>query len=168
MDFSVKSNLLRPNMKKSTLLLFGVLCVNSPWVHAEIPLVTGTPTMEFKTIIPEGPSLKEHKVMPYRFYNRMIVSVWDPVACGQKATNPEFSISGNKLILSYSLSKAPENAKQCSLVSEFQIDNVPHKDLEINFSGEHEPFVVATMKKCGFYKPTSDDVWECLAPSIED
>jgi len=36
----------------------------------------------------------------------MIVTVWDPVVCGQKPVGPAFSIKGDKLYLSYALSPA--------------------------------------------------------------
>lgn len=148
--------------------MLGVIGTCATLAHAEIPISNGTPVLEFQTISHNAPPLKEHKILPYRFYNKVIVSVWDPIACGQKATNAEFIIQDNKLILRYSLSTASDHAKQCTLVSEFQIDNAPHKDLEINFAGGQESYIVAKMKRCEFYKPTSEDVWECLAPTVED
>ncbi|MGZ5785780.1 MAG: hypothetical protein ACXWJM_07650 [Ramlibacter sp.] len=43
--------------------------------------------------------------------------------------------------------------------------DVPHHDFAINFAGGPEPYVVAQVKQCPFYKPNGDDIWECLAPA---
>ena len=151
-------------MKTSILILPLIMIASAVPALAEIHDVKA-PTLEFQTIPFESTRLKEHKVLPYRFYNKMIVSVWDPVLCGQKATDPKVAIQGNKLILNYSLTKAPQNAGECALVSEFQIDNVPNKDLEVYFAGGHEPYIVASMKNCSFYKPFSEERWDCLIPA---
>lgn len=152
-------------MKKSSLIFLGLVSTMAASAQADVPMPNATPSLEFREVAFEDAPLKEHRVLPYRFYNKMIVAVWDPVACGQKPTHPAFSLQGNKLILSYSLSEAAGQEKQCTLRSEFQISNVPHQDLEVAFAGGPEPHVIATMKKCAFYKPTSDDRWECLAPT---
>ena len=152
-------------MKKVHLLLFGVASAFIAIAFAEMPTPGGSPSMEFRTIPVEGTPLLEHKVTPYRLFDKMVVTVWDPVQCGQKPVNPAFSIQGDKLYLSYALSPATVAAKTCTLVSEFDILNVPHRDLEINFAGGPEPYVVTTLKKCPYYSPTSYDIWECLAPA---
>jgi hypothetical protein len=127
----------------------------------------GPPRLKFVTIPFEGSTTNEHKVMPYRFYDKVVVTVWDPIACGQKPLDPNFSIQGDKLLLSYSLSPAAAKAKPCTLVSEFTVTGVPHRDFEVGFAGGTEPYVIATMRKCPFYKPTSNDIWECLAPATQ-
>jgi hypothetical protein len=152
-------------MKKTHLLLFGVVSAFIALAFAEMPTPGGPPSLEFHTIPVEGAPTSEHKVTPYRLFDKMVITVWDPIQCGQKPVNPAFSIQGNKLFLSYALSPAPAGAKSCTLVSEFDVLNVPHRDLEVHFAGGPEPYIVATLKKCPFYKPTSDDIWECLAPA---
>jgi hypothetical protein len=153
-------------MKKSTLLLLGAVAAFVSVAFAELPKTEGPPSLEYKTILLEGTPLKEHRISPYRFYDTMLVHVWDPVTCGQKPSNPNFSFQGKKLVLGYSLSKAPENGKECTIISEFKIKNVPHQDFEINFAGGPEPYVISAMKKCPYYKPKSDDIWECLGPTV--
>ena len=152
-------------MKKTLLVLFGVVSAFIAVAFAELPTPGGTPSLEFRTIPIESAPVAEHRVTPYRLFDKMIVTVWDPVACGQKPINPEFSIQGDKLLLSYALSPAPSEVKHCTLLSEFDVLNVPHRDLVIQFAGGPEPYVVATLKKCPHYTPTSDDIWECLAPA---
>jgi hypothetical protein len=152
-------------MKNSHLLLFGVLSVFITLAFAEMPTPGGAPSLEFRTIPVKGVPSSEHTVTPYRLYDKMVITVWDPVQCGQKPVNPAFSIQGDKLFLSYALSPASAGAKSCTLVSEFDILNVPHRDLEVNFAGGPEPYIVTTLKKCPYYSPTSDDIWECLAPA---
>ena len=152
-------------MKKSHFILLGVVSVFITIAYAEMPTPGGPPSLEFRTIPLEGTPTSEHKVTPYRLYDKMIVTVWDPIQCGQKPVNTAFSIQGDKLFLSYALSKAPKGAKSCTLVSEFDILNVPHRDLVIEFAGGPEPYVVAKLKKCPYSKPISEDLWECLAPA---
>jgi hypothetical protein len=152
-------------MKKTLLALFAVVSGFIALAFAELPVPAGPPSLEFRTIPIEGAPTSEHKVTPYRLFDKMIVTVWDPISCGQKPINPAFSIEGDKLFLSYALSPAPSEAKRCTLISEFDVLNVPHRDLAINFAGGPEPYVVATLKKCPYYRPTSDDIWECLAPA---
>jgi hypothetical protein len=69
------------------------------------------------------------------------------------------------LILRYALSPAAAEAKRCTLVSEFDVFNVPHRDLEVDFAGGAEPYTVAALRKCPHYTPASNDIWECLAPA---
>lgn len=152
-------------MKKAYLLSFVAASGFIALAFAELPTPGGPPSLEFRTIPIEGAPALEHRVTPYRLFDKIVVTVWDPVACGQKPVNPAFSIQGDKLFLSYALSPADPGAKNCTLVSEFDVANAPHRDLAIQFAGGPEPYVVATMKKCPFYKPNSDDIWECLAPA---
>ena len=152
-------------MKKTLLLL---LCGALPLIAfavAELPVPGGAPRLEFYTIPFEGSPMPEHKVTPYRLYDKMLVTVWDPVNCGQKPSNPAFSIEQGKLLLSYALSPAQAGAKRCTLVSQFTVFNVPHRDLEIHFAGGPENYTVATLRRCPNFNPTTDDIWECLAPA---
>jgi hypothetical protein len=152
-------------MKKSVLASFGLATGFVALAFAELPTPGGPPSLEFRTIPIEGAPVSEHRVTPYRLFDKMIVTVWDPVSCGQKPIGPAFSIQGQDLFLSYALSSAAADAKSCTLVSEFDVSNVPHRDLTIHFAGGPEPYVVATLKQCPYYQPSSDDIWECLAPA---
>ncbi|OIQ68856.1 hypothetical protein GALL_495460 [mine drainage metagenome] len=172
-------------MKKSHVLLSGVAAAFITLAFAEMPTPGGPPRLEFRAIPvqgmlvsrrerwlggkhgnapAQGVSMPGHRVTPYRLYDKMVVTVWDPIRCGQKPTDPAFSIQGNKLLLSYKLSPAQPEAESCTLISEFDVLNVPHRDLEVQFAGGPEPYVVAKLKKCQFYSPVSEDIWECLAP----
>ncbi|MCM8621968.1 MAG: hypothetical protein NFW16_09575 [Candidatus Accumulibacter sp.] len=153
-------------MKKSAVPL-GVGLVLSMVALAELPESTGIPSLQFRTIPLEGARSTEHRVTPYRLFDKLVVTVWDPVVCGQKAVNPAFSIQGDKLFLSYSLSPVEAGVQNCTLVSEFDLSNVPHRDIEVNFAGGPEPYVVAKLRKCPNYTPRSDDIYECLAPAIK-
>ena len=152
---------------KKVIVLFGSALALSLVAFAELPESTGTPKLEFKVIPLEGKTPRaEHKVTPYRLFDKMVVTVWDPVACGQKAHDPKFSIAGNTLSLSYSLTPGAPGAKECSLVSEFEVSNLPHRDLQVAFAGGPEPYIIAKLKKCPHYKPTGEDIFECLAPEV--
>jgi hypothetical protein len=150
-------------MKKA--LFLGMISGFIPLALAEMPVPGGRPRLEFRTIPVEGTPLLEHKVTPYRLFDKVVVTVWDPIYCGQKPIDPAFSIKGNKLILRYALSPAAAEAKRCTLVSEFDVFNVPHRDLEVDFAGGAEPYTVAALRKCPYYTPASNDIWECLAPA---
>jgi hypothetical protein len=80
------------NMKKPFLLLLGVASTFIAVAFAEMPTPGGPPKLEFRTIPVEGAPVSGHKVTPYRLYDRMVVTVWDPIKCGQKPLNPSFSI----------------------------------------------------------------------------
>jgi hypothetical protein len=54
-------------------------------------------------------SMPEHQVTPYRLFDKMVVTVRDPVSCGQQPIAPGFSIPADKLFLSYALSLAYRN-----------------------------------------------------------
>ena len=135
--------------------------------YAEMPTPGGPPRMEFRTIPFEGAPSAEHKVTPYRFFDKVVVTVWDPVACGQKPVNPTFSIQGEKLHVAYSLTAAGAKATPCTLVSEFDVLDVPNRELVVSFAGGPEPYIVSSMKKCPFYSPSSGDIWECLVPAAQ-
>jgi len=156
-------------MKKTLLILLLLVSAILTFALAQMPDPVGPVTLAFRTIPVEGVPINEHKVTPYRLFDKMIVTVWDPVACGQKPVNPAFSIKGDKLFLSYALSptlSGPDAMKpHCTLVSEFDVSNVPHRDLEVHFAGGPEPYVVATLKKCPNYQPKTSDIWECLSPA---
>lgn len=125
----------------------------------------GQPRLAFRTIPIEGVPSSEHKVTPYRLYDKLVVTVWDPVACGQKPHDAAVSIRGGIVFLSYSLTAATGGAKACTLVSEFEVADVPNRDLEVQFAGGAEPYVVARMRKCPNYTPAGGDIWECLVPA---
>ena len=152
-------------MKKSALLLLLFVSVAITFAFAQLPGAGTPPSLEFRTIPIEGAANSDHKVTPYRLFDKIIVTVWDPIVCGQKPVNPAFSIKDDKLFLSYALSPATAEGKRCTLVSEFDVANVPHRDLSVHFAGGPEPYVVAAMRKCPEYQPKTDDIWECLMPS---
>jgi hypothetical protein len=151
-------------VRKVTLQCLCIVLAGSTSAFAEEPTPGGQPRLEFHTIPLEGMPNAEHKVTPYRLQDKMIVTVRDPIACGQKPVDPTFLIEGNSLSLTYALTSAAADAKRCTLVSEFDIFNAPHRDFNVRFAGGAEPYTVATMKKCPFYTPSSNDIWECLAP----
>jgi hypothetical protein len=152
-------------MKKTTLLLLGALSAPMLSTSAELPTPDGPPRLEFRTIPLESLTKDERSVKPYRLYDKMVVTVWDPIACGQKPVDPKFSIDGDTLSVSYLLTPALSAAKRCTLVSEFDVINAPHRNLKVRFAGGAEPYAVAALKKCPFYTPMSNDIWECLAPA---
>jgi hypothetical protein len=53
------------------------------------------------------------------------------------------------------------------LITQFEISGLPHESLDVAFSGGDEPLTVVKLKKCDYYKPISDDIYECLAPLID-
>ena len=67
-------------MKKSHLMLVVAISAFVSFAFAEIPTSDGTPTLEFHTIPIEGSPSLGHKVTPYRFYNKMIITVWERVS----------------------------------------------------------------------------------------
>lgn len=152
-------------MLKTAVLLLGLASGAIALAVTEMPTPGGPPRMEFRTIPVEGAPNETHKVTPYRVFDKIIVTVWDPIYCGQKPINPTFSIQGDKLLLSYELSSSPTGGARCTLVSQFDVINVPHRDLEVHFAGGPEPYVVAALRKCPNYSPASQDIWECLAPA---
>lgn len=151
-------------MRNATLMCLSIVTALATPAFAEQPTPGGTPRLEFHTIPVEGAPNAEHKVTPYRLQDKMVVTVWDPISCGQKPVDPSFLIEGNTLSLTYTLTPAAAGAKHCVLVSEFEVINAPHRDFNVRFAGGPEPYAVATMKKCPFYQPASNDIWECLAP----
>lgn len=123
--------------------------------------------LEFRAIPIEGVTSPEHKVTPYRIYDKIVVTVSDPVLCGQKPIEPTVSVKDNKLLLSYKLTPSTAGAQACTLVSEFDVFDAPKRDLEVNFAGGPEPYTVATMRKCPYFKPATSDIWECLVPAAK-
>jgi hypothetical protein len=124
------------------------------------------PSMKFTSIpVSEKIGSGEHKLFPYRAEDKIVVIVVDPIACGQKPVKPSFRIEGNKLLLRYELTQAPAGAagKDCTAHSTFELDRMPHQDLQVNFAGGPEPFVVANMTRCPNAEPVVD-VWDCLVP----
>jgi hypothetical protein len=146
-------------------VMMGAALVASRVATAASPESTGAPSLDFRSIPLEASGQSEHRVVPYRLYDKFVVTVWDPVACGQKAINATFSIAGEKLMLGYSLTPASAGAGRCTLVSEFDVSNVPHRDMEVHFAGGPEPYTIAKMKQCPSYSPKDDDIYECLMPA---
>jgi hypothetical protein len=132
------------------------------------PPPTDPPTMKFR-VLPSATKLpsSDHTVMPYRMNDLILVVVSDPVRCGQTPVKPSFDLSSEKLQLHYDLTPATADAAACTLVTEFTIQNAPHKDVTVAFSGGPEPASVAAMQKCPKYDPKTDDVWECLHPTAK-
>lgn len=145
----------------------GVLFSGIAFAQNMNSIPNGEPTMTYKVIQMDNPNGgNEHRVTPYRLLDKMVVTVYDPVVCGQKASNPKFKITPKALQLTYDLiPEKEEGKKNCALVSEFVISNVPHADLAVEFAGGRDKFVVSKMRKCPNYKPTGADVYECLSPS---
>ena len=123
-----------------------------------------TPHLTFRTIPVEQASNGEHKVMPYRMFDTLVVTVWDPISCGQRPSDESVQVKGDEIYLTYKLSAPPTEVQSCTLVSEFVVSDLPNQDLNVHFAGGAEPYVVAKMKSCPNYKPNSDDIWECLMP----
>jgi len=122
-------------MKKSLVLLAIGLFFGSQ-AFAELPVSTGTPAMTFKAIqIENTAQLTKERVTPYRLFDKIVVTVFDPVVCGQNPVSPAFKITEKSLALSYDLTAAASGAKKrCALVSEFVVSNVPHGDLQVSFA----------------------------------
>ena len=151
-------------MKKMAILM-GVTII-SMGAFAVLPVSTGTPSLAFKAIQLENIKDRQHEeVTPYRLFDKMVVTVFDPVVCGQKPVAAEFKFTDKHLTIGYDLtpSLAGDN-KSCALVSEFVISNAPHGDFEVDFAGGDEPITVAKMRKCPNYQPKGEDIYECLAP----
>lgn len=149
---------------KKTLLVLAAAAAFVPPAIAEMAVPGGPPRMEFSTVPGSATAKLQHEVLPYRIFDRMVITVNDPVYCGQDAANPRFSIEGNRLLLNYELTEPVHREMRCLLVSQFVIANVPHRDLVVLFAGGSEPYTVAALDKCPAYAPRSSDVWECLVP----
>jgi len=134
-------------------------------IGPDVP-VDGVPSLAFEELrSTEAVSGAAHHVAPYRFYDKLVVTVRDPVACGQHAVSPSFSLKGEELHLRYDLTPAAPGAGQCLLRATFTVANAPHRPLAVHFAGGAEPFVVAQLASCPFYRPTSWDRYECLVPA---
>ena len=152
-------------MKTIIMLFCSALMATS--ALAELPASTGTPVLIFKAIQIENTKDKiQEEVTPYRLYDKMVVTVFDPVVCGQRPQTPKFAFVDDHLTVGYDLSPAPNaGRKSCALISEFVIENAPHGDFEVSFAGGDEPVTVAKLHKCPFYQPKGEDVYECLSPT---
>ncbi len=150
-------------MKNSgMLLLAGGLLACAP-VLADS---TNGTTMKFTSSpVAEKVAASEHKIYPYRTEDRVIVVVVDPIACGQKPVNPSFVIKGNVIRLHYDLTPVPASVsgQNCTAHSTFDMNNVPHADLSVEFAGGDEPYRSAQMTRCPKVEPTVD-VWDCMIP----
>jgi hypothetical protein len=152
-------------MKTNSLVLLAMLSAPLLASAGEIPAPGGAPHLAFRTVPIDGASSAGRSVKPYRLHDKIIVTVREPVACGQKAVEPDFSLKGDTLSVSYVLTPAAADVKRCTLVSEFAVLNAPHRDLKVRFATGAEPYTVAALQKCPFYTPTSRDRWECLSPA---
>ena len=141
------------------------LVLAAGYAFADTP--TESAKMTFRDVGAERQmSAFEDKITPYRFEDIVLVVIKDSVICGQKATKASFAIKGNEIALHYELTPAlPGTTAKCTLASEFKIENVPHRDLTVAFSDDHEAATVASMQKCPNYNPKTDDVWQCLVPA---
>jgi hypothetical protein len=137
------------------------------YAFADTPTESATMTFRDVRAEPQMSAFKD-KVTPYRTEDMVLVIIKDTVRCGQKPIHASFAIKGNQIALHYELTPgapvAPD-APKCTLASEFKIENVPHRDLTVAFSGGPEAATVASMQKCPNYNPKTDDVWECLVPA---
>jgi hypothetical protein len=152
-------------MKSLDVLILAASVAASTFASAQGSDPERRPRLVFRVIPVQGVFSAEHVVTPYRLYDRLLVTVRDPVTCGQRPRDPAVSIQGNTVFLSYALTDSSGGARSCTLVSEFEVQDAPNRDLEVSFAGGTEPYIVAKMKKCPGYKPSVDDIWECLVPS---
>jgi hypothetical protein len=130
------------------------------------PAPTEAPSMQFRVLpMTEKVPVSEHRITPYRINDLMHVVVRDPVRCGQRPVNPTFELKNGQLTLHYDLTAAEPGAGACTLATEFNVKNAPHQDLRIAFSGGQEASASASLQRCSFYHPTTDDVFECLTPA---
>jgi hypothetical protein len=152
-------------MNKFALFPVAIALAAASFAFADTP--TEPPKMTFRDVKAEPQmSAFKDKVSSYRMEDTVIVVVKDTVHCGQKATNASFAIKENQIALHYELTPAPPGVTaKCTLASEFKIENVPHRDLTVAFSDDHEAATVASMQKCPNYNPKTDDVWQCLVPA---
>ncbi|MDE1950295.1 MAG: hypothetical protein KGL43_03320 [Burkholderiales bacterium] len=151
-------------MKVHRILALAATACAATLAAAESPEAGHGARLEFRTIPMERAGGTEHLVMPYRLYDKLIVTVWDPIVCGQRPSEPSALVKGEKILIGYKLSAAGAAAKSCTLVSEFTVSDLPKRDLEVHFAGGAEPYTVAKMRKCPSYHPHTSDLWECLVP----
>jgi hypothetical protein len=151
---------------KHAAILTGIALL-SMGVFAQQPAAIGTPSLTFKAIkIDNAKDRQQEQVTPYRLYDKIVVTVFDPVACSQQPRAPKFKFADNHLTVGYELSPSSSaDAKSCALVSEFIIENAPHGDFDVDFAGGDEPVTVSKLSKCPFYQPKGADIYECLSPT---
>ena len=149
---------------KNTALFPIAVCFAAANAFAETPTQSAQMTFRDVRAEPQMSAFKD-KVTPYRTEDMVLVIIKDTVRCGQKPIHPSFAIKGNQIALHYELTPGAPEAPKCTLASEFKIENVPHRDLTVAFSGGSEVPTVASMQKCPNYNPKTDDVWECLVPA---
>jgi len=130
------------------------------------PTAGSQTTMTFSSIPTVGEDLGTigHKILAYWSEDRVLVIVVDPIICGQKPINPRFEIKDHKIFLRYDLTAAPAGAKMgCTAHSTFDLNDVPHGDLGVEFVGGDERVRSAKMARCPNMGPATD-VWDCIAP----
>ena len=123
-------------------------------------------SMKFSSIpIAEKMGSVEHKLFPYRSEDKVVVIVVDPIVCGQRPVNARFEVAGNRLLLKYDLKpqKPADAPMACAAHSTFELNNVPHRELSVEFSGNGEPPRLAHMTRCPNTEPQVD-VWDCMVP----
>jgi hypothetical protein len=148
-------------MNKLSLFSIAILLA-ADYAAADAP--TAPPKMTFHAFPAETKILTTDKVSPWRSEDTVLVVIKDNVHCGQKPVNASFAIKASQIVLHYELTPAVPDVPNCIVGSEFKIENVPHKDLAVAFSGGHEAATVVSMQKCPHYKPNTDDIWQCLVP----
>jgi hypothetical protein len=151
-------------MKKLLLLILGALPAAAAMAVAQPASAPEPMLLTFHATSMEGITNPERSVKPYRLFDHMVISVSDPVACGQVPSGASATIKGGKLIIRYALSPARTDAQGCTLVSQFDVQAVPRRDLEIDFASGSGRTAVATLTPCPFYHPSAGAAWECLAP----
>ena len=152
-------------MNKFALFPVAIALAAASFAFADTPTESSKMTFRDVKAEPQMSAFKD-KVSSYRLEDTVLVVVKDTIHCGQKATNASFAIKENQIALHYELTPAPSGATtKCTLASEFKIENVPHRDLTVAFSDDHEAATVASMQKCPNYNPKTDDVWQCLVPA---
>lgn len=151
-------------MQKRHLLAASMLAIAAGPTIADT--VTPQTTMTFTSMpIAEDLRTTAHKILPYQSEDRVIVIVVDPIMCEQKPINPRFEIKNGKISLRYDLTAAPAGARQgCTAHSTFDLNNVPHGELYVEFQGGNERVRSAKMTRCPNTQPVAD-IWDCMAPT---
>jgi hypothetical protein len=150
-------------MNKFALFPVAIALAAASYAFADAP--TGPPKMTFRVLPPDTKVSTSDKVTPFRSNETVIVVITDHVRCGQNPVNASFAIKKHQIALRYKLTPAAPDAANCTLRSEFKIENVPDRDLTVAFSGGPEAATVASMQKCPNYNPKTADVWDCLVPA---
>jgi len=123
-------------------------------------------TLKFNSMpMANGDGTADHRVQPYRYEDRVVVIVVDPMSCSQRPVRPRYEVQGDRLKIGYDLepAKAAGGAGMCAAHSTFEIDGLPHRELSVEFTGGGEPVTVRSMARCPASSPIVD-AWDCLVP----